>query len=74
MAKKIVVHTTVTYSTEYEVKELKKEFGITTKKQLLDYAKQNYDENNIIDFGARIYDQYDDEENIRKPRRGIGSY
>ena len=74
MTKKIVVHTTVTYSTEYEVKELKKEFGITTKKELLDYAKQNYDENNIIDFGARIHDQYDDEENIRKPRRGIGSY
>lgn len=74
MAKKIVVLTTVTYSTEYDVKELKKEFDITTKKELLDYAKQNYDENNIIDFDARIYDKYDDEAGIKKPRRGIGSY
>lgn len=73
MAKKIVVHTTITYSTEYDVKELKAE-GITTKKQLLDYAKQNYDENNITNFDARIHDNYDDEAGKKKPRRGQGSY
>ena len=73
MAKKIVVQTTVTYSTEYDVKELKAE-GITTKKRLLDYAKQNYDENSIVDFDARIHDQYDDEAGIKKPKRGRGSY
>ena len=73
MAKKIVVHTTITYSTEYDVKELKAE-GITTKKQLLEYAKQNYDETNITNFDASIHDKYDDDDYKRKTIRGRGSY
>ena len=73
MAKKIVVHTSITYSTEYDLNSLKAE-GVTTKKQLLDYAKQNYNENNITNFDARIHDKYDDEVDIKKPRRGRGSY
>jgi hypothetical protein len=74
MAKKIVVFTTITYSTEYDLEKLKAE-GVTTKKQLLDYAKQNYDENRIVDFDAKIHDKYDDEDSNRpKPRKGVGSY
>ena len=73
MTKKIVVHTTITYSTEYDVKELKAQ-GVTTKKQMLEYAKQNYDESNIAGFDAVVYDQYDPEAGVKKPQRGRGSY
>lgn len=70
---KYTVHTTITYSTEFDSEELRK-LGITTKKQLLDYAKQNYDERNITAFDARIHDKYDDDKPKRPARRGIGSY
>jgi hypothetical protein len=68
---KYTVHTTVTYSTEFDTVELKK-IGVTTKKKLLEYAKQNYDETNVTDRNATIYDQHDDTPN--PIRRGIGSY
>lgn len=67
---KYVVHTKITYSTEFDSDELKK-LGITTKRQLLDYAKQNFDESNITAFDAEIYDKYQDKP---KPRQGKGSY
>ena len=73
MAKRIVVYTTITYSTDFDLDELKKE-GITTKKQLLEYAKQNYDENSIVDFDASIHDKYDDEPKIKTVKKGRGSY
>jgi methyl coenzyme M reductase subunit C len=71
MAKRIVVYTTITYSTDFDLEELKKE-GIRTKKQLLEYAKQNYNEDNIVDFNAEIVDKYEDKPNI--VRKGRGSY
>lgn len=71
--KRIVVSTTVTYNTDYSLEELKAE-GIKTKKQLLDYAKQNFDENSVIDVKTQIYDKYDTEAGKPKPRKGRGSY
>ena len=71
MAKRIVVYTTITYSTDFDLDELKKQ-GITTKKQLLEYAKQNYNEDNIVDFNAEIVDKYEDKP--KTVRKGRGSY
>lgn len=71
--KRIVVSTTVTYNTDYDLAELKAQ-GITTKKQLLDYAKQNFDENSVIDVKTEIYDRYDTEAGKKKPRKGRSSY
>lgn len=68
---KFTIHTTVTYSTEFDSVELRK-IGIRTKKQLLAYANENYDETNVTNRNSSIYDQYDD---TPKPaRKGIGSY
>lgn len=68
---KYTVHTKITYSTEFDSAELKK-MGITTKKQLIEYAKQNFDESNITSFDAEIFDSSDDKP--KPTRRGTGSY
>lgn len=67
---KYTVHVQVTYSVDLDTKKL----GLKTKKELLDYAKQNYFLiGSEFDAQAKIFDSYDDEEKI-KVKRGRGSY
>ena len=69
---KHTIHVTVTYSVEVDEKEIKAEFGRVTKKLVLDHAKNNFDDNQIFDTNAKIFESYPDIK--QKVRKGIGSY
>lgn len=68
---KYTVHVDVSFSVDIDPKAL----GIKTKRQLLDYAKTNYQTlGKEFDISAKIFEAYEDKPQKPKPRKGVGSY
>lgn len=69
---KHIVHVTVTMSVEVDDAELKKEFGKSSKRLILETAKSLATLNSMFDSKAEIVGSYDDEH--PKVKKGKGSY
>ena len=69
---KHIVHVTVTMSVEVDESELKKEFGKSSKRLILETAKSLATLNTMFDSKAEIVGSYDDEK--PKTKKGKGSY
>lgn len=66
------VHVTVTMSVEIDTEELKREFGKSNKKMILEIAKQIATLDSAFDSKAVIADTWNEEK--PKARKGISSY